>query len=202
MALIDISRPLSRATAQWPGDTPTLLKAKLAMASGANINLSTLTASVHNATHADAPRHFDDAAAAIEGLELEPYVGPCIVIDARGYDIIPAGIFPKALPGRVLLRTDAWRDGSAFPTSIPVLATDAPGVLGERGVRLVGVDVPSMDKADSKDLPVHHALAAAGISIVESLDLSRTPPGEYELFALPILIPGSDGAFVRAVLRS
>ena len=202
MPLLDISRPLSRATAQWPGDTPTSLKPKLAMGKGANINLSTLTASVHNATHADAPRHFNDAAPAIEQLELEPYLGRCIVIDARGYDVIPAGIFPKTLPPRVLLRTDAWRDGSSFPANIPVLSTDAPAVLGERSVRLVGVDVPSVDKADSKDLPVHHALAAAGIVILESLDLGQVAPGEYELFALPILIPGSDGAFVRAVLRS
>ena len=201
MPLLDISRPLSRATHQWPGDTATSLKSKLAIAAGANINLSTITASVHNATHADAPRHFDDSAPAIDGLDLEPYVGPCIVIDARGYDVIPAGIFPKTLPPRVLLRTDAWRDGSAVPTNIPVLSTDAPPVLGERGVRLIGVDVPSVDKADSKDLPVHHALCAAGIMILESLDLSAGAPGEYELFALPILITGSDGAFVRAVLR-
>ena len=202
MPLLDISRPLSQSTAQWPGDTRTSLKPKLQIARGANINLSTLTASVHNATHADAPRHFDDTAPAIESLDLGVYVGPCIVIDVRGYDVIPAGIFPKTLPPRVLLRTDAWRDASAFPASIPVLSVEAPPVLGERGVRLIGVDVPSVDKADSKDLPVHHALHAAGIMIIESLDLSTAAPGEYELIALPILIPASDGAFVRAVLRT
>lgn len=202
MPLIDISRPLCASTAQWPGDTPTALKRKLSISGGANINLSTLTASVHNATHADAPLHFDDAAPGIEALSLEVFLGPCLVIDARGYDVVPAGFFPKNLPPRVLIKTDSWRDSAVFPSKIPVVSVEAPPVLAERGVKLIGADVPSVDKPDSKDLPVHHALGAAGICILESLDLSQAAAGEYELIALPILIPGSDGAFVRAVLRS
>ena len=82
-----------------------------------------------------------------------------------------------------------------------MLAAGVPTLLAQRGVKLIGVDVPSVDKPDSKTLPVHHALRAANILIIESLDLARIGPGEYELIALPILIPGSDGAFVRAVLR-
>ena len=37
---------------------------------------------------------------------------------------------------------------------------------------LLGFDVPSVDEVTSKDLVNHHAIAAAGINIVESLDLS------------------------------
>ena len=69
-------------------------------------------------------------------------------------------------------------------------------------MRLIGVDVPSVDKPTSKTLPIHHAIHAAGLRIVESLDLSGVSTGEYELIALPILIPGGDGAFVRAALRT
>jgi arylformamidase len=68
-------------------------------------------------------------------------------------------------------------------------------------VLLVGVDVPSVDALDSKDLPIHHALAKAGIQILESLMLERVAAGEYELIALPVKLVGSDGAPVRAVLR-
>jgi arylformamidase len=201
MELYDISRPLSPATAQWPGDTPTSIKRLLSITGGANINLSTITASVHNGTHADAPLHFDAAAPAIEALDLAVYVGPCLVIDVRGYSVVPAGVFPRALPPRVLLKTDTWSDSTRFPERFTVLAEEAPAALGERGVKLIGVDVPSVDLPDSKTLPVHHALHAAGIHILESLDLSGVLSGEYELIALPILIPGSDGAFVRAALR-
>src|SRR5687768_1090833 len=110
MALHDISRPLSPATAEWPGDTPTSLKRLVSLSEGGSVNLSTLTASVHNATHADAPLHYDDSGPAIEALDLSLYVGPCLVIDVDGRDPITADCFPQVLPPRVLLKTSAWPD--------------------------------------------------------------------------------------------
>ncbi len=202
MPLLDISRPLSPQTAPWPGDTPTSLTRLLTLAAGGSVNLSTLTASVHNATHADAPLHYDDAGPAIERLDPAIYVGPCRLLDVRGRDPITPDLLPEILPQRVLFRTDAWRDSAAFPADFPTLARETPAALKQRGVNLIGVDVPSVDKPDSKTLPIHLALRDAGILIIESLDLSRAAPGDYELIALPILIPGSDGAFVRAVLRN
>ena len=44
-------------------------------------------------------------------------------------------------------------------------------------------------------------LGRYGITILESLDLSRVSDGLYELIALPLKIVGADGAPVRAVLR-
>ena len=76
-----------------------------------------------------------------------------------------------------------------------------PAWLGELGVRLLGLDVPSVDGIDSKDLPIHHRLADAGICIIESLDLAAATPGVYELIALPLRIVGGDASPVRAVLR-
>jgi arylformamidase len=58
-----------------------------------------------------------------------------------------------------------------------------------------------MDHALSKDLPGHNALIAAGIAILEGLDLRDAPDGLYELCALPLKIVGGDGSPVRAVLR-
>jgi len=57
-----------------------------------------------------------------------------------------------------------------------------------------------VDEIDSKSLQNHHALARAGIAIVESLDLSRVGPSIYNLAALPLKIAGGDGAPMRAVL--
>ena len=67
-------------------------------------------------------------------------------------------------------------------------------------MRLLGLDIPSVDTIESQDLPIHHALAASGIHILESLDLSAVPLGQYELVALPLRIVGGDAAPVRAVL--
>ena len=63
---------------------------------------------------------------------------------------------------------------------------DVPEWLNRQGVILVGLDVPSVDELDSKTLPIHHALGALGITILESLDLSRVSDGCYELIALPL----------------
>jgi arylformamidase len=46
----------------------------------------------------------------------------------------------------------------------------------------------------------HHALAEAGIAIMESLDLASVDEGKYHLAALPLKILGSDAAPVRAIL--
>lgn len=171
---------------------------------GAAVNVSAVMMSAHLGTHADAPYHFDDSAATIEAIPPDIYVGPAVVIDVTGREVIRRddllGIDLSRAP-RVLFKTNAWTDHTRFPTQIPVLAPDVPVYLQARGVVLVGLDVPSVDPIDSEDLPNHHALAACGIHILESLRLEDVPPGEYELIALPLKIVGADGAPVRAVLR-
>ncbi len=67
---------------------------------------------------------------------------------------------------------------------------------------LIGVDVPSVDQLDSKELPIHHEIGSCGIHILENLSLRQVPAGPYELIALPLRLVGADGALVRAVLRS
>ena len=69
------------------------------------------------------------------------------------------------------------------------------------GVRLLGLDLPSVDAHDSKMLPLHHALWGAGVLILESLQLAEVPPGPYRLTALPLRIVGADASPVRAVLQ-
>ena len=110
-----------------------------------------------------------------------------------------AGLDARATP-RVLVRTNACDDKSIFPSRIPTLAPDVPEWLGQQGVLLFGVDLPSVDQLDSKTLPIHHALGAANITILENLDLRAVPAGCYDLIALPLRLAGADGSPVRAVL--
>ncbi|MDQ6809305.1 MAG: cyclase family protein, partial [Verrucomicrobiota bacterium] len=102
--------------------------------------------------------------------------------------------------GRVLLKTNCWPDSTVFPDWIPVLAAHAVEWLREERVQLLGVDVPSVDPIDAKDLANHRALAAANIAIIESLDLTNVDVGVYQFAGLPLKISGGDGAPVRAVL--
>ena len=139
----------------------------------------------------------------IEALPPELFIGPARVFLAQGREVLTREVF-SGLDGhatpRALVRTNACDDKSVFPSRIPTLAPDVPAWLGEKGVRLIGLDLPSVDQVDSRTLPIHHALGAANITILENLDLRATPAGVYELIALPLRLAGADGSPVRAVL--
>ncbi|PJF21701.1 MAG: hypothetical protein CUN56_09760, partial [Phototrophicales bacterium] len=73
--------------------------------------------------------------------------------------------------------------------------------LHDLGVILIGLDSPSVDSFDSKDLSCHHALFQRGIVNLESLYLRDVPDGYYELIALPLKLDEVCGSPVRAILR-
>ena len=208
MKIFDISRPLFNGLAPWPGDTAFHFDLNWKMAEGATVNVGAVTMGVHNGSHADAPFHFEEDATPIDRMPLEMYVGEAVVIDltsrfATGEtpEITIADIGPAAESApRILLKTGVWKDPKIFPERIPVIARDVPKWLQDRKVRLLGLDLPSVDPIDAKVLVNHHALAAANIAIVESLDLDEVEAGLYHFSALPLRITGGDAAPVRAIL--
>ncbi|MGI8436699.1 MAG: cyclase family protein [Chthoniobacterales bacterium] len=211
MEIFDISRTLCAELAAWPGDVSFRSERNASIADGSNVNLSAMQMSLHNGTHADAKFHFDSSGWTMEQAALANYFGPVVVVDLT--HLFREGVLPdisvshlaaigeelRAAP-RLLLKTNVWRDSAVFPTAIPVVAPEVPEWLRARGVRLLGLDVPSVDRIDSRDLPNHHSLGAAGICIVESLDLSAAAAGKYQFAGLPLKVAGGDGAPVRAIL--
>jgi arylformamidase len=99
------------------------------------------------------------------------------------------------------LKTGNSIAAGTFPESWPVLSENCARSLLGRGLRLIGVDAPSVDERHSKSLPVHKMIFSGNGCILENLDLRRIPPGAYELIALPIKIMSLDAAPVRAILR-
>jgi len=207
MKIFDISRPLFNGLAPWPGDTAFQYDLKWKMVEGATVNVGAITMGVHNGSHADAPFHFQQGAMTIEQLPLEIYLGDAVVIDlsekfgtdrTRQITIADLESWPEV--PRLLLKTNVWRDSRVFPEWIPVIAPDVAEWLAERNVRLLGLDLPSVDPIEAKVLVNHHALASARIAIVESLDLSEIEAGTYKFSALPLRISGGDAAPVRAIL--
>jgi arylformamidase len=201
----DITIPVREGLAVWPGDTPYRFELGWKMSEGQSVNVDTVTMSCHTGTHADAPFHFLPDGEGIGELDLSPYLGPAIVADVQGRTVITTDDLDDlnlSDAPRLLLKTGGWADHERFPETVPVIAPDVPAFLAERGIVLLGMDVPSVDEIESKDLPNHHALAAQGIHILESLDLRAITPGLYELTALPLRLMGADGSPVRAILRS
>ena len=204
MKLIDISRPIHTGMPTWPGDTATDSKLVATIPRGSSVNIGRLTMSLHAGTHGDAPFHYNEAGAKIDEVPLDIFAGPARVVDIRGHAAITTALLAAhdftATP-RVLFKSDSWPDPAVFPPTWPLMAPDVPAWLAARGVKLVGLDVPSVDHLTSKDLPIHHACDAAKIIILENLDLRAVTPGVYELIALPLKLRGADGSPLRAVLR-
>jgi len=212
MKLWDISRTLSNEFAEWPGDEPFCYRLNAEIAQGATVNLGAISMSVHNGTHADGRFHFDAKGESIDKASLELYLGRATVVDlSKAFSSLKEKHLITiedlrqdaeeiAASSRLLVKTDRWSDSTVFPDRIPVIAADVPAWLQKNGVKLLGVDLPSVDEIDSKSLQNHHALAHAGIAIIESLDLSNVASGIYNFAALPLKIAGADGTPVRAVL--
>jgi arylformamidase len=100
----------------------------------------------------------------------------------------------------VLFRTDSYPDPERFTETFNALSPELIAMLKDQGVRLVGLDTPSVDPFGSTGLEAHRALFAAGMRCLEGLVLKDAAPGRYTLCALPLKIEGGDGSPVRAVL--
>jgi arylformamidase len=71
--------------------------------------------------------------------------------------------------------------------------------LTKTGTHCVGIDSFSIEAFDC-DGSVHRELLGHGCLIIELLDLSRVPEGDYTLVALPLRLTGLDGAPARVIL--
>jgi arylformamidase len=203
--LYDISPTVRPEIPVWPGDTPFQARLAWSIAEGASVNVAAVTTTLHLGSHADAPFHTEARGEGIAEVPIERFLGPCRVVRVPAAPLVEPrhleGI-DLASPRRLLLRSDSVRDRKSFPERFTALSPELAVLLGERGVLLVGLDTPSVDPFDSKQLLAHHALARGGVAILEGLVLDGVPEGVYELIALPIKLAELDASPVRAVLRT
>ncbi|MBY0312211.1 MAG: cyclase family protein [Phycisphaerales bacterium] len=209
--IYDITPPITEALAVWPGDTPMSREVLCDMGKGDTVTLSTIRATVHLGAHADGPNHYSHPAPGIGERKLDHYLGPCVLIDAdvaRGGRVgqqhlrLPARGSGLVVQPRVLIRTGTFPNPSAWNSDFAGIDTALVEWLADQKVITIGIDTPSVDLQDSKDLPAHKAIARHDIAILEGLALSGVPAGVYELIALPLKLVGVDASPVRAILRT
>jgi arylformamidase len=206
MRIYDISVPLAPDLVCYPGDPQVEIVSVADISRGDAANVSRLTLSSHSGTHVDAPRHFFPQGLAIDALDPGLLLGPARVCALPNTTHITANdLQPLPLAGvkRVLFHTvnSALWNLPTFQPDYVALTTSAAQLLVDLGVQLVGIDYLSVDAFARQDFPVHRLLLGAGVLILEGLDLRAVPPGDYELFVLPLLLRDGDGAPARAVLR-
>ncbi len=207
MALYDITLPLRPRMVVWPGDPPFLLRPVVEPDADNPFTVSEMHLSTHTGTHVDAPRHIFAHGHGVEALPLDVLVGPVRVVDARGVPAITASVLERLsrpLLPRVIFLTDntvrsLMHDGH-FHEDFVAVTEDGARWLVDHGVKLVGVDYFSVAPYGREEGP-HRVLLAAGVVIVEGVDLTTVTPGDYELLCLPLKVENGDGAPARVLLR-
>jgi len=205
MQIYDVTRPISPAMVVWPGHPPVVLERVASIEQGHHSNLSRLAGTVHVGTHVDAPIHFVASGTDVTSLPLDVLIGPARVVELPDVDAITADSLARLdLKGvkRLLFKTrNGQLSQDEFDAGFVALTLDAAQWVIEHGLRLVGVDYLSVERFGG-DGAVHRALLGAGVIVVEGLDLRAVPPGDYELYCLPLKLVGSDGAPARVALIS
>jgi arylformamidase len=204
--IYDISVPIRSGGLVYPGNPEIDIELQQAVAKGAGANVSTIHFGSHTGTHADAARHFFDDGQTVDKIPLERLIGPALLLsfsdDVRSVGV--AELRPHDIKGqtRILLRTrnSAFLSQKEFVKDYTYLAPDGAQYLVDQGVELVGIDYLSIEQFHSGHHLTHRTLLERSVVIVEGLDLSVPPPGEYQFICLPLRIEGCDGAPARAVL--
>lgn len=187
MTIYDISREVFTAPV-YPGDPVALVKRIADIRTGSEYNLSHIEMGSHTATHIDAPAHFYEDGDTIEKVRLDYCIGWCTVAEFN--DAITGSMIDDILPDikpRLLIKGRG------------ILTESAAFALRDAGIKLIGVETLSVGEAQTSRA-IHLELLGAGIVLLESLNLSRVPEGDYFLVAPPVKLGGCDGAPCRAVL--
>jgi arylformamidase len=209
--VIDISQSISIRSSSFSGDTPFSFQVTMSYSDSKLANVTALTMSPHVGTHADAPNHIggtvSDSQGSIGRLPLKPYIGPAIVVDLAPFD---GPIFPKEiekvladswnLQKRVLFKTRLQKPFEPFENNYAFFTPELIDALFDLGVELIGIDTPSVDQVDSRDLPVHHRLRERDMYWLENLDLTLVEDGSYCLVAQPLKFLELEASPIRAVL--
>jgi arylformamidase len=212
--LVDLSVPLASGMTVFPGDPDVEIAPALTIDRD-GVNVLALHIGSQSGTHVDAPYHVIEHGSRLDDLPLDRFFGPAIVADVRGVGpeapITPSDLEPvlgSLRPGVILLLHTGWSrhlDDYARYRTHPWLSVEAARAVASSGVRTIGIDALNID-ATPEDLgalrfDAHRPILQADGVIVENLTSLEALERLHDpiVSVLPLHLPGSDGAPVRAV---
>lgn len=201
--IFDISPMISSNIAVFPGDTPFSLKTHLSFENGNNLTLGSINSTTHLGAHADAPIHYHPNGESIDQRDLQLYIGEAQVIEVKtkkGERIKIEDLCSPVSSKRVLFKTNSFPNPDNWNNDFCSLSPELVENLSQSDVLLVGIDTPSIDPYDDKELKTHNKVFEKNFAVLEGLDLSNICSGNYYLIALPLKIKGGDSSPVRAIL--
>lgn len=161
----------------------------------------------HTGTHIDVPVHKLKGGKTIDEVPIDAFTGRAYVMDFTSLrpleEINRKQLEPyadKLKDIQVVIIKTGWAahfGKEDFFTSFPGLGEEAVEWLSEQGIRLIGLESPSVNAV--KHAQIHTLLLEKEIYIVESLAKVDQIKKDYvELFAVPLKFKGLDGSPVRA----
>jgi kynurenine formamidase len=209
--VVDLAQPLTSATAVWPGMSKLVARTTDSYEEDGAFARE-IVVGEHTGTHLDAPAHFSEGGATVEGIPADDLVCEAAVIDVRtacgldpDYTLTAADVIqheaehgPLPVRAAVLVCTgwSAFRDDDARYVSdlrFPGVSTEAARLLIAQGAAGIGIDTLSIDPGLSTDYAVHHLTLPAGLWHLEGLvNLELLPPrGALLVIGAPALAGGS-----------
>ncbi|MBI1935989.1 cyclase family protein [Candidatus Woesearchaeota archaeon] len=204
MKLYDLSPTISEDMAVYKnkeGKKPKL-SAIRTLKEGANE--SKLEIETHTGAHVDAPFHFFENGKTIDEINLDRFMGKCVVLDfTKIKDSITKNHFKNSKikiqkDEIVLLKTKILPD-RAFNPEFTYLDKSGAKFLASKKIKAVGIDNLGIERSQPNH-ETHKILLKNNIVIFEGMDLSKVKGGKYFFHGLPLKIKNGDASPVRAAL--
>jgi arylformamidase len=172
---------------------------------GTEFQIGRISMVANTGTYIDSPFHRFAGGTDFAGVPLELVAdldGVVVRIDAGRRAIDRDALASHEVEGRAVLVHTGWDRHWAterYGTDNPFLTAAAADWLVEQRVGLVGIDSVNIDDTSGPARPVHTALLAAGIPIVEHLcGLDQLPASGFRFHAAPPQVVGIGSFPVRA----
>ncbi len=173
-------------------------------APGTEFQIGRIDMVANTGTYIDTPFHRFADGHDLSALALERVAFvPAVLVDAKG-PAIDAGAFAGLdLTNRAVIIRTGWDAHWGTPAygagGHPHLTAAAAQALVAARVAVVGIDSVNIDGTSTGERPVHTALLAQGIPIVEHLrGLEQIPSGSFTFTAVPVKVSGMGTFPVRA----
>lgn len=177
-------------------------------APGTEFHIGKIEMVANTGTYIDSPFHRYEHGIDIAALPLTSIAdveGIVITATQRQGRAISIDLFRNHdLRGKAVLVQTGWSDHwqtDAYFEGHPHFTADAAEFLVQAGAKLVGIDSYNIDNTDTGERPVHSALLAANIPIVEHMcNLAQVPRQGFRFYAVPAPVKGMGTFPVRAVV--
>jgi kynurenine formamidase len=210
--LVDLSHVIRDGMVTYPGlpgpaitDHLSREESRSRYAAGVEFQIGRIDMVANTGTYLDTPFHRFADGHDLAGLDLTRVAGvPGVLLDATGTLEAPASLLDGVdVSGRAVLVHTGWDrlwggDDYGDPAH-PFVGDGLVERLVAGGAALVGIDSVNIDDTRTGERPVHTALLAAGIPIVEHLrGLERLVGRSFRFTAVPPAIGGMGTFPVRA----